>query len=486
MITKTKSVKVNAVLNIIKQCCNIVFPLITYTYVSRTMGLSSLGRYSFADSVIQYAIILATLGASGYAIREGARIRDDKEKVTKLAQDIISINILSLLFSVFLLVLLVAFVPKLREEYVVISILSVNLFATVFGRDWLNSIYEDFLYITIRYVLFQLLSLVLIVITIKAPEDLYKYTVIMVISFAGAQIANLIHSSRIIPLRIGFDSSLMHHIKPIMFMFCISVASIIYINSDITMLGFLRTDAEVGTYYMTGKIYTIIKTLMNAIITVSIPRLSYYLGRREMDRYYDLLVTLKKYLFTLLIPCIVGLFMLSNSILEVIGGEDLLDGTIALRILCLAMLFAVFGSYFAHAILIPNRKEVEFFKATIISALINIALNTVFIPLLGIDGAALTTLVSEFLVVLICAYKAKGLYKSGSNRILISVSIGSLFIVIICVCVKMLQLSFWMEIILSVLLSIVGYAVILIIFKNEILINVILRIFKKNSLVKSK
>jgi O-antigen/teichoic acid export membrane protein len=98
-----RSVKTNALLNIIKQCCNILLPLITYPYISRVVGAASLGRFSFADSIVQYAIILATLGAPAYAIREGARIRDNKKEITALSAKIFTINIISMLVSLFVL-----------------------------------------------------------------------------------------------------------------------------------------------------------------------------------------------------------------------------------------------------------------------------------------------------------------------------------------------------------------------------------------------
>ena len=50
---KNKSIKLNAVLNVIKQCMGILFSQITYPYVSRALGTGNLGRYSFSDSIVQ-------------------------------------------------------------------------------------------------------------------------------------------------------------------------------------------------------------------------------------------------------------------------------------------------------------------------------------------------------------------------------------------------------------------------------------------------
>ena len=77
---KNKSLGINAVLNGIKNIMSVVFPLITFPYVSRVLQVENLGKYNFANSVNSYFILLAALGISTYAIREGAKYKGDREK----------------------------------------------------------------------------------------------------------------------------------------------------------------------------------------------------------------------------------------------------------------------------------------------------------------------------------------------------------------------------------------------------------------------
>ena len=65
-IKKEKSLKVNAVLNVIKQCSTAFFPLITYPYISRVLGSDNFGRISFASSIIEYGMVFAALGIPTY------------------------------------------------------------------------------------------------------------------------------------------------------------------------------------------------------------------------------------------------------------------------------------------------------------------------------------------------------------------------------------------------------------------------------------
>ena len=78
---KEKSLKINMILNAIKGIMSIVFPLISFPYVSKILGVENIGRYNFSNSIISYVVLFAGLGISTYAIREGARLRNYKEKL---------------------------------------------------------------------------------------------------------------------------------------------------------------------------------------------------------------------------------------------------------------------------------------------------------------------------------------------------------------------------------------------------------------------
>ena len=99
MEKEKKSLKLNMLLNAIKNLMAIIFPLLSFPYVSKTLGVESLGKYNFAVSVITYITLIAGLGIETYAIREGAKYRDDREKMSRFASQIFSINTISTAFA---------------------------------------------------------------------------------------------------------------------------------------------------------------------------------------------------------------------------------------------------------------------------------------------------------------------------------------------------------------------------------------------------
>ena len=161
---KQRSLGLNAVLNGVKQCCSIVFPLITFPYISRVLGNDGYGKYSFSNSITNYFILLAALGIYTYAIREGAKIRDDQKEVDKFCSQVFSINVCSAVISLLLLGLVVFNSPKLSEYKAYIFIQSTAIIMTLLGTDWVNSIFEDYFYITARYIAVQCVCLIAMIV----------------------------------------------------------------------------------------------------------------------------------------------------------------------------------------------------------------------------------------------------------------------------------------------------------------------------------
>lgn len=468
-----KNLGISAILNIIKKCCNIIFPLITFPYVSRILGSSNFGKYSFSDSVVSYFMLFAALGVPTYAVREGARIREDRDTLIQFSSEIFSINLISLVISYVFFVYAAIFMRRSGQDVLLIYILSVNIITSVLGRDWINSIYEDFLFITVRYVIFQTLAVLLIFLLVRRRNDYVIYTIIMLFSNSGAYISNIIYTRKYIPIRITYHFNLRKHLKPIVNLFCISIALTVYIHSDVTILGFLRSEEEVGVYTLSSKVYTIVKALLNAVIMVAIPRLSNYLGRNDTDAYNTLLYKLKIALAMLVFPCVTGLFCMSSEVMWLIGGSEYLYGGRTLSILCLALVFAVFSCYYAQGILVPNRKENKFFIATIISATVNIILNLITISSHGMAAAAVTTVMAELIVMLLCRHYSRPLYKKRKDADKASVFMGCISIVMVCGISKLVIPNIILRSMVGIFISIILYFFILILMKNSILLDIL-------------
>ena len=151
---KTKDLKTNAIFNVIRTICSVLFPLVSFPYVSRVFGVGNLGIYNYSASIISYFLLFAGLGISTYAIREGSQLRNDYMKICQFANQVFSINIISTLISLLALLFLVLFSNKLHSYRISLLILSAEIFFTTLGCSWIYNIYEDFVFIAITHILF--------------------------------------------------------------------------------------------------------------------------------------------------------------------------------------------------------------------------------------------------------------------------------------------------------------------------------------------
>ena len=75
-----RSIKKNYVYNVGYQVLLIIAPLITAPYLSRVLGADNIGRYSYANSIVSYFVLFATLGITTYGRREISYVQEDREK----------------------------------------------------------------------------------------------------------------------------------------------------------------------------------------------------------------------------------------------------------------------------------------------------------------------------------------------------------------------------------------------------------------------
>lgn len=457
---KQKSLKVNAALNIISQSCKILFPLITYPYISRALGNAAYGRYGFADTFVNYFLLFAGLGISTYSIREGSKIRDDRQKINNFADQVFTINVISTALSYAALTACIIISAKVRSYGDLILIRSLIILLTTLGADWINNIYEDFGYLTIRYIIIQIVSLVLMLTLVRKPEDVVTYTWIMVLSTAGGYLLNIFYIRRYIHLRITFHPNIRRHLKPLLILFANTMAITIYVSSDITMLGFMRTDAEVGVYSLASKIYNLLKMLINAAITVMIPRLAYVVNDRE--KYESYIRKAMSAMALLIVPMTVGLICLSKQVMLIVGGSQYESGAAALAVLSLAMVWAIGGSVFSSCILIINKQEQKVFKATCAAAVLNVGLNFILIPILGMTGAAITTVLAEATACILEGHWAKKILSLTVSDIdgLKGIIVGGIAVLIICVASVLLLHSILLIVVTAVVLSVIVYGLI--------------------------
>lgn len=387
---------------------NIVFPLISFPYASHILMPAGIGKVNFANSVIEYFVLLAALGINGYATREAAKIRDDKKKLSAFARNILAITLFSTIVSYLALIISLFFVPKFIEYRILIIICSTKILFSNVGMEWLYRAEEEFGYITLRQTLFQIVSLILLFTFVREKDDYLFYAGIGVFANVGANLFNLIHSRKFINLFEKARFSVRKHLKPVIVFFGITCAGKINSALDAVMLGFILNDTAVGLYSAALKINLMVTELIRSAVSSFTSRSSYYIAQGQEDKYKDIINQVCNVTFFFSIPASAGLFFLCEPIIVLFSGEKYLPAVPSMKILALSVVGNCAYSFINNLIVIPQRMERYTLIAQISAACTNIFLNFILISRLEVFGAALATLAVDCilpLVVLIPSWK---------------------------------------------------------------------------------
>lgn len=285
MARQKKSLKLNFIMNAILTMSSFIFPLITFPYVSRVLLPEGTGKVSFATSLISYFSMFAQLGISTYGIRACAKVRDSREELTRTAHELLFINLVMCLVSYVALAVALLTVPRLRDERTLYVVVSFTIILTAIGMEWLYKALEQYTYITIRSIIFKLVSLVAMFLLINTKDDYVIYGGITIFAPSASNILNFINVHKYIDMRpVGkYDRNC--HFRPVAIFFAMSCATTIYTHLDTVMLGFMAADEDVGYYNAAVRIKTILVSVVTSLGTVLLPRASYYIECGKMDEF---------------------------------------------------------------------------------------------------------------------------------------------------------------------------------------------------------
>lgn len=335
------------------------------------------------------------LGIPAYGLRECAKVREDKEKLSRTVQELLVINVCSTVLSYILLIVTYLTIPKLWQYKHLFLIMSLSIGLSTIGLEWVYNALEEYTYITIRSIIFKIVSVILTFLLIHSRKDYVFYGFITIFTNGASYVLNFIHIKKYITFKKAYPYNLKQHIKPIFMLFWASIIITLYANFDVSMIGFISTEREVGLYNAALKIKNIILSLSTAVTAVIIPRIAYYINENRNEDVNKLAEKSLRVSFILALPIAVYVFLFSDDCLELICGKEFIDAQSTLRILMICILPLILTNLFGRQLLIPTGDEKRYSQSVFVGMIVNLALNSIMIPIWGAFGAAFATLITE-------------------------------------------------------------------------------------------
>lgn len=398
---KIHSVKFNFLMNLLLTGSNFLFPLVTFPYVSRILGPEGTGKVAFAISFVTYFIMLASFGVSNYGIRAVAQVRDDNVNLSKVTQEILFINLIMMGVSYILFFISFSILDKLEQEQLLLIVTSSLIFFTIIGVEWFYKGLEQYKYITSRSIFLKLIALVLTFVFIKSSSDYIIFALISMIAIVGSGIFNVLNIRKYVSFKWHSEYEIRKHLKPMFLLFLTSFAISIYTNADATMLGFLRTDIDVGYYNAGVRVKGILLSIVTSLGVVLLPRLSYYIQNNMTTEFNIALNKSVNFIMLISLPVAVFFALFAQETILLLAGDAYEGAILPLQIIMFTILFVGITNILGIQILLPLKKDGLLLLSVVGGAVVNIGLNLYLIPVLGATGAAISTTISELVVLIL-------------------------------------------------------------------------------------
>lgn len=406
------SIKKNYLYNVLLELSNIAIPIITVPYISRILGPEGVGIVAFRQSIVQYFVLLGSLGLSLYGNRAIATVRDDIAGRNRLFCELVCFKVLTCLIA---LCVFLAFLLIFRPAHLVIYvILALNLLSTAIDITWFFMGLEDFKKTVSRSLFVKFLGVLMIFGLVKSPSDVHIY------AFIGVSTGLLGQGLlwKYLPDTFSWDmprlSLVSRHFLPVLQLFLPMVAIQVYVVMDTTMVGFIAGEGQVGIYTMSQRLVKMLLSIVTAMGVVMIPRMSYYFAKEDNEA--ALKGGLRSYRFASYSAC---LFM--TPLLSVIRdfapwffGQAFKNATPVITLCSGVIFFIALNNVLGLQILIPQRKERLFSIAVITGAFLNFCLNIMLIPKYSASGAAFASSLAECAVWLVELYFLRSFFNLTS------------------------------------------------------------------------
>lgn len=394
----------NFLMNVAYQLLSYVFPLVTVSYVSQCLGVTNIGTYSYTYSTVYLFMLLGMLGINNYGNREIARVRDDKQACSFIFFSIYKLQLLTVgLASIGYVIYIQCIVSEYEKLF---WLQAIYLFSACLDVNWFYFGLEKFKLTITRNCIIKVASLILILFFVRTEADLAQYTVIMAGSTFLSQLYLILILHRyIVNVHTTLHDSL-HHLRGCCILFIPVLAFGIYRVMDKTMLGAMATVTELGYYENAERLINIPISIINALGTVMLPRMSYLLQNHSVESTKAIYASMK---LALLLSCMMaaGIFLVSNDIVVVLFGYAFYKSGEIIRILSITILASAWANVIRTQYLIPSGKDTIYVISTIGGAVVNLLLNIVLIPQYGAYGACLGTIAAEYFVMIYQTVKVR-------------------------------------------------------------------------------
>lgn len=391
------SLKKNVIYSTLLTTANYIFPIITFPYVSRVLGVTNVGIVNFVDSIVNYFVLFAMMGINTVAIREIASCKNNRQKLSGVFTSLFLLNLIVTVLMIALLIIATLAIPRLYENKELMLVGAFKLLFNALLVEWLYRGLEEFKYITIRTLIVRALFVVSVFIFVRDINDYVIYYGLVSSTIVINGIINLVHSRNYLSPSLR-NINIFPFIKGFLILGVYKLLTSMYTTFNVSFLGFEGGDTEVGYYATATKLHSIILAMFTAFTCVMLPRMSSLItskNKTDFKSYFDKSI---KILFSFSFPLICFCSVYSDLIISSISGKGYELAVPCMQIIMPLIFIIGYEQILVIQILMPLKKDKAILANSIIGAMVGLLTNFLLVPYYVSIGSSMVWLISEISV----------------------------------------------------------------------------------------
>lgn len=444
------SVKKNFVYSSILTVSNYIFPLLTYPYISRVLGVTNIGICNYVDSIINYFILFSMMGISVTGIREIAAHKNNQSELNSVFTSLVLLNGIFTLGALVILLIAMYTVPGLYDYRTLLWVGVLKLLGNALLFEWLYKGIEDFKYITKRTIIVKSLYVVSVFIFVREQSDYPLFFLLSALMVVINAAINCLHARGFLKLT-KKDITFSPYIKSYLVIGCYLILNSFYTSFNVAYLGFISNPDEVGYYTTATKLFSVVIAIFSAFTGVMLPRMSALFAERKEDEFINLIRKSVDVLLAFSIPVIILFELFATNIMDLFAGKGYEGSYLPAQIVMPLVFIIGYEQILVLQVLMPMKRDRATFANSITGAIVGIVANIALVPVFKAVGAAIVWVCSE-VAVLICAQYWTTKYLDFRFPWKLTVKYIVTYIPSVCVCVavyyfvKNVYISFFIDI----------------------------------------
>lgn len=387
----------NILYNAVYQIFLVLVPLITVPYLSRVLGPKTYGIYGSVNNTVQFLMVFCTLSVSYIGIRTVSRTRTygTPQELTEAFWGLWYFQAIAGLVTILITLLITNIFHVQYWNYLILMV--PYLISAQVDISWFFQGLADFGRVVLKNTIVKLASVVLILLLIKSPADLWKYFLIMSVSTMLGSFVFWLDIHRYVGRPVGHFYKYKTTIISIITLMIPQIATQIYTSLDKPILGFFSNSTQVAFYDNSQRISNMVLGVITSISLVIMPKMAS--EEKETQK-----VVLKKSLeATTMLGTLFAVIIMANTkqFIPFFFGKQFIPMTPLMFFFALTIIMIPMGGVFANQFALANRRDKEYAIPVVIGAIIELVLAAILDRPYGASGATVAILITEFVVLIL-------------------------------------------------------------------------------------